>query len=198
MSTVLEHGSKSTKSIARWALLQASRLAPNHAPRLGIRRISRLPVCWHICALLDQTVVLACSIAELSSLREISRRNCQARPCQAAHCYFISASSARQRNDGHRRILPPRLQSTGWRRAGAALYNSVGPGQYITVPSRDITVLRPFLFRRHNVNPDSRARRNYLGDLSLSLVHGRPTLRWTGRTAALKEVSSTPQHSFRR
>lgn len=115
------------------------------------------------------------------------------------HTVILLVRQARGlRNDSARRILSPRLQSTGWCRAGPALYDSVGQGRYITVPSRDITVLWPFLFRRHNVNPDSRARRNCLGDLSLSLVCGRPTVRWTGRTAALKEASSTPQHSFRR
>lgn len=109
------------------------------------------------------------------------------------HTVILLVHQARGlRNDSARRIFSPRLQSTGWCRADAARYNSVGQERYITVPSRDITVLRPFLFRRHNVNPDSRARRNCLGDLSLSLVCGRPTVRWTGRTAALKRSVVNP------
>lgn len=185
LPTTFEHGSKSTKPVARWILVRASR----HPSRAHVSEYAGslgCPSCWHTYALLllDRTAVLACSITEL--MREISRRNCQAQPVQTARCYCISAPGARLRIDSARRILPPRLESTGWRRAGAAHYNSVGQGQYITVPFRDIAVLRPFLFQRHNVNPDSRARRNYLGDLSLSLVDGRPTVRWTGHPAALK------------
>lgn len=185
--------------IARWTLLQV--------PRLGIRSISRLAPCWHTHHTHTQTHIRPNSTGHLTSLAASQTSLLCGRflgetawpgPNRQHTVILLVHQAHGLRNDSARRILPPRLESMGWRRADAALYNSVGQGQYITVPSRDITVLRPFLFRRHNVNPDSRARRNCLGDLSLSLVYGRPTVRWTGRTAALKEVSSTPQDSFRR